>query len=174
MRQAINKIDRLLEEAKKVDPNELRRAAGYDFVYTSNPNENFLSMLNPLKNDAVAMDDLDQRAKVLGIDKNFLAKNMAIHDSDSSGYVVDDPKLAGYASKLHPEHVNFGNTVGSPKRLLPDVLALGALGGALGYGINDEMGAVIGAGAGAAIAPAGSYMGYKQGQEIYNRHQKGK
>ena len=47
MRQAINKIDRLLEEAKKVDPNELRRAAGYDFVYTSNPNENLLHMLNP-------------------------------------------------------------------------------------------------------------------------------
>ncbi len=173
------KIDKLIEEAKApkgFSPEDRVKAAGKDFVYTSNPDENILSMFHPIKADAVSADDLAHRAKVLGIDPDVLEKNMSIRDSESSGYAVDTPKLSGYASRMYPDEVTFGNTMGSGKHVAASTGPGAILGAGLGVKFNMEdpaEGAAIGAGvgmlAGGALGAAGKWIGHKQGQALYDR-----
>jgi hypothetical protein len=168
------KIEKLIEEAAKVSGSELAKAAGRDFVYTSNPDETLLSLFHPIKADAVSADDLEHRAKVLDIDRDIIERNMAIRDADTSGYVVDNKKLAGYASRKYPDDVTFGNTVGTGKHIAINAVPGAIMGAGLAAmhgGDLDDMG--IGAGVGTALGGTlgtlGNYIGFKQGQALHDR-----
>jgi hypothetical protein len=174
-----SKIDKLIEENEtKYSDDDLRRAAGRDFIFTSNPKDNFLDAAMPIKGDAVKAADFEHRAKVLGMRPDELYNRFTINSP--SGILnrvhtqVDAHKLSGYAAAKHPDKVGFFNTTGSLKRQLPLIAyAAPALGLAAYAGIDsvETVPEALGAGAVAAapLTLASSYLEHLKGKEMYKK-----
>lgn len=167
--------------ADKLDSQERIAASGGKFIYTGNPEDTFFRSLGPVKGEAIHKDDVDHRAEKLGLDPDFVERNMAIRSPDGSGYTLDRGKLAGFMSRAYPDEVKFSNTNGKPSRLLAQSAAMGIptaiLGAVKGGAALGPAGAVLGGGLGLGIGAVGggalNTWGqrtiYKQGQNLYDR-----
>ncbi len=190
---AVEKIEKLIEEAKviyrpsvsdKLTPEERIAASGGAFIHTGNPEDTFFKALGPVKGEAISKEDLDHRARQLGLDRDFVERNMAIRTADGSGYNLDRGKLAGFMSRQYPGEVTFGKTNGKPTRLLSQAAAVGVptalLGAAKGGAAFGPPGAALGAGIGLGLGGVlgggmnafGQNVVYKQGQNLHDRMKK--
>ncbi len=188
-----DKIEKLIEEAKviyrplvsdKLTPEERIAASGGAFIHTGNPEDTFFKSLGPVKGEAISKEDLDHRARQLGLSRDFVERNMAIRTPDGSGYNLDRGKLAGFMSRQYPDEITFGKTNGKPTRLLAQGAALsipatiigaakggvafGPPGAALGAGVGLGIGGMIGGG----LNTVNQNIVYKQGQNLHDRMKK--